>query len=133
MFMNIVKWLIYYVYKHSKIYVTDLSLCSLSSFVFSEDTDRLAENVVAIELFRRGYEVWYWKKAHEIDFVAKRQNIAELLLINVCFTSEIPDRETKGFAEFREEFPDIPVHQLILTEDFAGFLRGFPVSRFGNG
>ena len=106
-----------------KMYVMDLSLRLSSSFVFSADTGRSAENAVAVELLRRRCEFWYWKKMNEIDFVVKHEDNS-LLLINVCFTSEIPNRETKGFAEFRTDYPDIPVKEMILTEDFEGVLDG---------
>ncbi|HJJ36184.1 MAG TPA: ATP-binding protein [Methanocorpusculum sp.] len=109
-----------------KLYVMDLSLRSSSSFVFSEDIGRSAENAVAVELLRRRHEFWYWKKTHEIDFVVK-QDDRSLLLINVCFVSTgLPDRETRGFVEFQEEFPDIPVQKLILTEDYEGIADGVP-------
>lgn len=125
-------WL-FYVVKHfsyslrkqnlspKKIYAVDNGLRSAVSFVFSEDMGRLAENVVMIELKRRGFSAMYWTDKHEIDFVVKNDDNS-LLLINVCLSDEIPDRETKGFAEFKQMYPDINTTSLLLTEDFEGII-----------
>lgn len=37
----------------------------------SPDFGRRMENVVAVELARRGYELYYWKEGGEVDFVVK--------------------------------------------------------------
>lgn len=109
-----------------KIYAVDTGLRSAVSFVFSDDFGRLAENVVFLELKRRGYEVWYWERYNEVDFVLKRMDNS-LMLINVCMSdnySTLPPRETKGFSEFKEEFSGIPTESLILTDDFEGEVDG---------
>ncbi|HJJ27946.1 MAG TPA: ATP-binding protein [Methanocorpusculum sp.] len=129
-------WL-FYVVKHfsyslkkqnassKKVYVVDTGLRSAASFVFSKDTGRLAENVVMMELKRRGFSPMYWLGSHEVDFVLKDDE-NELLLINVCYSSEIPERETRGFEEFARMYPDILKKYLLLTEDVEGEINGFP-------
>jgi len=51
-----------------KIYPADTGLCRR---VASEDAGRILENIVFIELARRGGEVYYFEEKHECDFVVK--------------------------------------------------------------
>ncbi|MDG6219743.1 MAG: DUF4143 domain-containing protein, partial [Candidatus Thermoplasmatota archaeon] len=76
-----------------------------------------AENVVLIELKRRGKEVYYWKskKQHEIDFIIKDQDT--FIAINVSYTDTINDREIKGLKEFKEEFGTKTKQLIILSKD----------------
>lgn len=86
----------------SKIYCIDNGLRSAVSFKFSRDEGKLAENLVLIELKRRGQEVFYWTGKHEVDFVVKEnQNIAA---INVTYSDEIDERELKALSEFKKNF-----------------------------
>lgn len=90
----------------------------LAGFVFSKDTGRLVENVVCIELLRRGYTPKYWKETNEIDFVVQKPG-ESLVFLNVCYTSDISEWELKGFAEFVNLHPEVPVRKILLTEDFS--------------
>jgi len=56
-----------------KVYVSDIGFYSLKGFRFSENLGRIAENLVAIELFRRktfdpAVEIYYWRdyQDHEV-------------------------------------------------------------------
>jgi len=89
--------------KPRKIYCIDNGLRNAVSFNFSKDEGRLAENIVFIELRRRGKEVHYWKGKKEIDFVIKNRDNS-LTAINVTYTDTIPERETSALKEFREKF-----------------------------
>ncbi|MCZ9313356.1 MAG: ATP-binding protein [Methanocorpusculum sp.] len=101
-----------------KMYLADNGLRSAAGFVFSQDTGRLVENLVCIELLRRGYTPKYWKETNEIDFVVQRSG-EPLTLLNVCYTSDVPERELKGFAEFVMLHPDVAVRKILLTEDLS--------------
>ncbi|MDU9376735.1 hypothetical protein McpSp1_13620 [Methanocorpusculaceae archaeon Sp1] len=101
-----------------KMYLADNGLRSAAGFVFSQDTGRLVENLVCIELLRRGYTPKYWKETNEIDFVMQKSG-DPLTLLNVCYTSDIPERELKGFAEFVKLHPDVAVRKILLTEDLS--------------
>ena len=76
------------------------------------------ENVVYLELLRRGYTVYVGKDGNaEIDFVAVRQN--EKLYVQV--TQEIRSKET----EKREYDRLLAIHDnypkyVLRTDDFAG-------------
>lgn len=83
-----------------KVYAIDTGLCNAVGFRFSENTGKLAENLVFLELQRRRarrpeWELYYWKDEHhrEVDFIVKKgQEIAEL--IQVCWN--VSDPKTKG-------------------------------------
>ncbi len=45
----------------SKIYCIDNGLRNAVSFKFSKDDGKLAENLVFVELKRRGMDAYYWK------------------------------------------------------------------------
>ncbi len=101
-----------------KMYLADNGLRSAAGFVFSQDTGRLVENLVCIELLRRGYTPKYWKETNEIDFVVQRSG-EPLTLLNVCYTNDVPERELKGFAEFVTLHPEVAVRKILLTEDLS--------------
>lgn len=100
-----------------KVYCLDAGLRNASSFKFSNDTGRLAENLVCVELLRRKKEIFYWKsqKQHEVDFVIKNSNNS-LTAINVCFSDNVPERETKSLQEFEESFKNVK-ELVVITRD----------------
>ncbi len=81
-----------------KVYAFDLGMQQYASKSLSEDSGRLAEASVAIELRNRKYDLYYWKGRNEVDFIAKKK--AEITPINVCYSKTIPEREFKGIVEF---------------------------------
>ena len=86
----------------SKTYCIDNGLRNAAAFTFSEDTGKLAENTVFLELKKRGAETYYWKNKHEVDFVVKNPDNS-LDAINVSYTDEIGEREKAGLQEFRKQ------------------------------
>lgn len=112
---------------NKKIYCIDNGLRNSISFKFSEDEGRLAENLVFLELKRRGHEPYYWNKKGEVDFVVKNRDNS-LTAINVSFTNDIDERESRALLEFSDEFKP-KVNELILltkntekTEDGIAFI-----------
>ncbi len=87
-----------------KIYLLDTGLSALST-EFSENKGRILENAVAIEMFRRGQEAYYFKGRYECDFVVKR-NRKPVRAIQVCWeiTSRNKERELRGLAEAMNDF-----------------------------
>ncbi len=84
--------------------------------MFSKDEGRLAENLVFLELKRRNKEPYYWKNKGEVDFVIKDRD-SSLTAINVSYTDEVDERETKALLEFADEFPQKVKELLLLTKD----------------
>ena len=78
-----------------KIYPADTGLCRR---VASEDAGRILENVVFIELARRGGEVYYFEEKQECDFVVKDGEGAGFAAFQVCreLTDENRRRVTGG-------------------------------------
>ena len=67
--------------------------------------DGALENIVYLELLRRGYEVFIGKnETKEIDFVATRQG--ERIYVQVCVRlPENSDREVGNLMEIRDHYP----------------------------
>lgn len=78
----------------AKVYLVDTGLCRR---VTSSDSGRLLENIVFLELRRKGYEVFYFEEKRECDFVAKTGD-NKLLPFQVCFelNEENSEREIGG-------------------------------------
>ena len=85
-----------------KLYFNDNGFINYVGLKFSEDLGRLLENVVAIELKRRGKEIYYWsdRKKREVDFVIKEGTEIKQL-IQVCYNlnEETKDREIKSILK----------------------------------
>ena len=54
-----------------KVYCIDSGLINAVSFRFSENIGRLYENLVCIDLIKKGKEVYYYKNGGECDFIVK--------------------------------------------------------------
>lgn len=76
-----------------KVYGIDLGLIKAVSSGFSPNTGRAIENLVFLELKRRGKEIYFYTTSNdkEVDFVIKK-GFGLNQLIQVCFTLE--DRDT---------------------------------------
>ena len=78
-----------------KVYCIDTGFINIVAFRFFEDYGRVMENLVAIELKRRGEEIYYWRdySGREVDFVVK-EGVKVKELIQVCY--DIEDLSTKN-------------------------------------
>ena len=81
------------------------------------DRSRSLENLVALELIRRGYDLFYWKnlKGQEVDFVII-ENETVSRLIQVCYDMTLEDtreRETTALKKGMQHFG--LDHGMILT------------------
>lgn len=82
-----------------KVYLTDTGFAALGR-PFAENRGRILENVVAIELFRRETELYYFKNKNECDFIVK-QGPRPTHAIQVCWelTGRNERRELAGIAD----------------------------------
>ena len=87
--------------KPRKYYAYDVGLKSAVSKSYSRDFGRNAENSVAIELVRRGWEPQYYSNDYEVDFVVKEG--LQLRAINVSYAGHPPPRERSSLEKFRSE------------------------------
>jgi len=89
----------------SKIYCIDNGLRNAVSFKFSKDEGRLVENLVFLELKRKGKDFYYHKENSECDFVIKN-NLKIVEAIQVCFNfnEKNEKRELDGLLEAMKKF-----------------------------
>jgi predicted AAA+ superfamily ATPase len=94
-----------------KIYLVDNGFILAKSFQFSKNNGRLVENLVFIEILRKGYklnrDVFYYKtrNGREVDFVL-RKGIKIEKLIQVCYEItdiRIKERELMGLIKASQE------------------------------
>lgn len=89
-----------------KIYAIDTGLRNSNVFSPSDDLGKLAENIVYLELRRRGEEIWYFNNRGEVDFFVTRSGKPKGAL-QVCY-DDLEDkatweRETSSLVECLEE------------------------------
>jgi len=99
-----------------KAYCIDNGFLTALGFRFSEDKGRLLENFVAIELKRRGQEIFYSKDKGECDFIIK-EGIRITGAIQVCYelNKDNRERELSGLLEALNKFK--LKEGIILTYD----------------
>ena len=107
-----------------KYYLVDLGL--LNILVGKERTTargHILENVVYLELFRRGYKIWIGAlRDGEVDFVAKN-NVGEIEYYQVAWeikTEKTEEREFSAFEKIRDNYPKF----LLTTESFPQSRNG---------
>jgi predicted AAA+ superfamily ATPase len=104
------------VLSQKKGYFIDHAMARQIGFNFSEDKGRVLENIIFIELKRRGYEVFYHLQNHECDFLCRKNGKIELL-IQVTISMLEPktrDREISGLTEAMETYDK--QNGIIITE-----------------
>jgi predicted AAA+ superfamily ATPase len=83
-----------------KIYSIDTAFSILNGFSLSPNKGRLLENIVFIELRRRGNDVYYYSGKRECDFILKEgRKINGAIQICHEMNDENTDRETGGLLE----------------------------------
>jgi predicted AAA+ superfamily ATPase len=100
-----------------KVYFIDQALAKTVGFRISEDSGRLLENIVFLELKRRYQEIYFHKANKECDFLV-RQNGRISIVMQVCLQLSNPEtkrREIAGLTEALELY-DLKTGY-IITED----------------
>lgn len=97
-----------------KYYRTDIWLRNSFWYNFTNDINKILENVVYIKLRQLGYEVYIGNIGDlEIDFVGVKQN--EKIYIQVCYllaTPEVVEREFWNLAKIKDNYK-----KLVLSMD----------------
>jgi len=100
---------------NAKYYAVDNGLRHLIAGDRSEDYGHILENIVYLELLRRGYQVYVGVVDNlEVDFLAKKSN-GEQLYVQVSFNTEkdgILKRELRPLEAIEDQHP-----KLLLTMD----------------
>jgi len=118
-----------YLDSNSKYYVSDIGLRNALLGKNDRDMGHILENIVYLELLRRGYRVSVGKinskivknngkserKTIEVDFIAKKDNTIEYyqVALNVL-ESEILNRELSPLEEIKDNYP-----KFLLTLDYG--------------
>ncbi len=119
----------------NKVYLVDNGIYTARGFRFSENVGRLAENLVAIELFKKrlifpNLELYYWRdyQQREVDFVVKLGSDVHQL-IQVCWDVSDPrtlKREVNNLLRASKELHCGDL--LIITEDVED-QREYPINK----
>jgi uncharacterized protein len=87
------------IYYNKKIYFIDIAMARILGFRTSNDTGRMLENLVFLQLKREKKEIFFHKEKYECDFLIRNgASIAEALQVTQNL-SENRDREIKGLLE----------------------------------
>lgn len=99
-----------------KVYAADQAFAHRLGFNFSANTGRVLENIVFLELLRRGKEIFYFSGKNECDFLIREgQKITEAIQVVYQANSNNIKREMDGLKEAMETF-NIP-KGLMITSD----------------
>lgn len=88
-----------------KVYAIDPAISNRLGFKFSENKGRVLENIVYLELLRRGKEVYYHAGKVECDFIIK-EGLKITSAMQVAWNMEPLNRqrELKGLQEAMKEY-----------------------------
>lgn len=90
---------------NKKVYAIDNGLRNNTVFSFFDDNGKLLENLVFIELKRRGYDIFYFKNKNECDFlINEKSKITGALQVTCMLNNNNIHREKAGLIETMEKF-----------------------------
>jgi uncharacterized protein len=122
-----------------KIYAVDTGLAAAVSFRFSENAGRYLENLVFLELHRRGEEIFYYRTTNglEVDFLCRRDN-RPAALIQTAWTMEAEDTRKRELRALAKAMAELNLKEaLVVTHEEegeipvnGGTVRLVPVWRF---
>ncbi|MCL2080034.1 MAG: ATP-binding protein [Oscillospiraceae bacterium] len=103
----------------SKYYICDTGLRNMILGTTNKDIGHQIENIVYLELLRRGYTVNIGKSGRgtEVDFVAVRDKKTEYYQVSASVLDESTlERELSPFKQIKDNYPKY----LITLDDFTG-------------
>jgi hypothetical protein len=119
---------------YRKVYAVDWALADAVAPAENLDITRKFENMVFIELLRRGYRVFYYltQENYEIDFIAvgKADQEKTVQLFQVCYQFSDPgvrDRELRGILKAASFLGIQDAFVITFNEEETIDLEGFKV------
>lgn len=107
------------IYNPPKVYMVDHGLSEAVAFHSTKDYGWLYENVVFIELKRKGLNTYYWKSKRnkEVDFVVKKgQRISQAIQVSFSISDiDTLKREVDALLDAKKELN--PDKLLLITDD----------------
>ncbi|MEI8027150.1 MAG: ATP-binding protein [Pseudomonadota bacterium] len=98
-----------------KIYAIDPGLRRTRSRSPSEDEGKVAENLVYLELRRRGHTIYYYKNHGEVDFLTTDESGKPLQAIQVCYSNmETPGTYQREVGSLWECLEDLKLSEGLL-------------------
>lgn len=108
---------------NDKYYLGDISIRHALLGYREADISGMLENIVFLELKRRGYDVWVGKVGdREVDFVATRDD--EKLYVQVAYLLASDDTVEREFGVLRDIRDNYPKLVLSLDTAFGGDIQG---------
>lgn len=109
-----------------KVYLVDLGLAMRAK---SHDWGRALENVVFLELKRRGYDIYYYTAENECDFIIKESS-GDLSAIQVAWevTDENRQREYGGLVEVCKSLKKPGGAIVTRDQDFEEKISGITIT-----
>ena len=95
-----------------KIYSIDHAFKRIVDIPFSPDLGRIYENIVFLELRRKGKELFYIKGKQEVDFLFMEDGTPHL--INVCYDIEHPETKEREINGLIEAVKRLKVSEAVL-------------------
>jgi len=94
-----------------KLYINDNGILAQTSFKFSKDHGKSFENLVYTELIKKGYEIYFYTKDFECDFIVKKED--KLTAIQACYelTPHNRERELNGLRKLKFDLDE----RILLT------------------
>ena len=122
-----------------KIYAVDTGLAAAIAFRFTENAGRYLENLVFLELRRRGADVFFYRTANglEVDFLCRQGN-TPLRLIQAAWDMEAEDTRKRELRALVKAMAELNLKEaLVVTHDEegeipvnGGIIRVIPAWRF---
>lgn len=110
-----------------KYYVVDSALRFLLVGRKGEDMGHILENMVYLELLRRGYQVYVGTTAQgEVDFVAKdEKGLAYYQVSESTQQPEVLERELKPLKSIRDQYPKtlLTLDEINAEADYNGIMK----------
>jgi predicted AAA+ superfamily ATPase len=95
----------------------------LGNDIQHQDVGHILENVVYLELYRKGYQIWIGKfNEYEVDFIVKnKDNKFEYYQVTWSMANpETMEREVRALKAIRDNYPKIILSTDTLTAEIDG-------------
>lgn len=98
-----------------KTYAYDTGMANAVKFMITRDAGKVMENVVAVELLRRGLEFYYYKTStgKEVDFVVK-EGLGVKQLIQACYSLDDHQTRKREVTALEKAAHDLRCDTLLL-------------------